>query len=119
MRLLGQRRIDRLRLRDQFGLLHVAADVDALGPVGPGWDGGNGADDAARDAAWDATYDAAPDAADHSGRDAGERHAAGERIGRPAAEHLYRHVDFSIRNDAEAEVQMLVKLVHNGTQTVH
>ena len=29
-RLLGKRRIDRLRLADQFGLLHVAADADAL-----------------------------------------------------------------------------------------
>ena len=29
-RLLGQRRIDRLRLADQIGLLHVAAHADAL-----------------------------------------------------------------------------------------
>ena len=33
-RLLGERRIDRARLRDQLGLLYIAADGDAPGSVG-------------------------------------------------------------------------------------
>src|ERR1035437_6604931 len=58
--LLGERRIDGFRLRDQFGLLDVAADGDPLGSVGRRRGrggrsaGGHGADDAAEDAALDA-----------------------------------------------------------------
>src|ERR1039457_432384 len=44
-RLLGQRRIDGMRLADQLGLLHTAADLDAGrggGLVFPLWGGGGG-----------------------------------------------------------------------------
>ena len=75
---LRQRRIHRLRLADQIGLLHVAADADPLRSGRPsllpgGGGGGGGAaraptDDAAEDAARSSTGNAARNAAHYTGR---------------------------------------------------
>src|SRR6476646_1169388 len=74
-RLLGQRRIDRLRLPDQVGLLHLAAYTDAL----HGWlllldrrrrrrRGRHRSDNAADHAARRTTRNAARNATDYAGR---------------------------------------------------